>query len=190
MKTTIRWAQAALIALAAQVAAGADAAKPEVKAAAAAATPHGGMAETDMSHTGSTPQGTVTVPWALLGGAVGNRTVNGVRVELYVLQAQDPGTLKPGDPNHAFTVALKDDRSGDVLSRGEVSIAVAGDTNPVRRSVMSAQSSGVFRGGVSLPRPGDYRLTVAFKAEGRSGQADFPYVFRPVDAATEAQHHH
>jgi hypothetical protein len=189
MKTTIRWTGAALVALATQLTIGAGAAQPDAKAAAVPAVPQSDMTETDMSHTGSTPQGTVTVPWSLLGGVVGNRTVNGVRVELYVLQAQDPGTLKPGDPNHAFTVTLKDDKSGEFLKQGEVSIAVTGVTNSAQPSLMAARSSGVFRSGVSLPQPGDYRLTIAFKTAGRSGQADFPYVFYPLAEATQTHHH-
>src|SRR5579864_8440732 len=98
MKTTIRWAGTALVALAPQltIAAGAQ---PDARAATAPAALQSDVTESDMSHTGSTPQGTVTVPWNLLGGLVGNRTVNGVRVELYVLQAQDTGKLKRGDPN-------------------------------------------------------------------------------------------
>jgi protein SCO1/2 len=188
MKTTIRWAGVALVAFAAQLAMVAGAARPDARAEAGPTAPESDATESDMSHTGTTPQGTVTVPWNLLGGAVGNRTVNGVRVELYVLQAQDPG-IKSGDPNHVFTVTLKDDQSGEFLKQGEVSIAVTGGTRQAQRSEMAARSSGVFRSGVSLPQPGDYRLTIAFKTAGRSGQADFPYVFRPFAEAVQAHHH-
>jgi len=153
----------------------------------AAAAPD--LSETDMSHTGKAAGDTVTVPWNLLGGALGNQTVGGVRVELYVLQAQDAGKLKPGDPNHAFTVTLKDDASGEFLKQGEVSIAVADNAGASKqRTVMSQRSSGIFRGGVALAQPGEYRLTVAFKTGGREGQVDFPYQFR--EDAVPAHHHH
>ena len=181
-----RWVGAALLVLAAELTIGANAAEPEAKAE-AQATP--GLSETDMSHTGSTSEGKVTVPWNLLGGAVGDRTINSVRVELYVLQAQDPDKLKPGDPNHAFTVTLKDEKSSEFLKQGEVSIAVARGAGPAQRSVMSARSSGIFRTGVALPQPGEYRVTIAFKSAGRTGQADFPYIYRPIDKTTRTHHH-
>jgi hypothetical protein len=187
MNATIRWAGAALFALAAPVALAANAVEPDPKAA--AGKPDVDLSETDMSHTGKTPGGgTVTVPWSLLGGAVGNRTVNGVRVELFVLQAQDLDKLKPGDPNHAFTVTLKDDKSSELLKQGEVSLAVAG-AGPLRPTAMSSRSSGVYRSGVALPKPGEYRITIAFTSAGKSGQAEFPYVFRP-DAQSMPTHHH
>lgn len=142
-----------------------------------------------MSHTSSTPRGTVTVPWTMLGGVVGNKTVDGLRVGLYVLQAQEREKLKPGDPNHAFTVTLKDGKSSALLKRGDVSIAVSGGDNAVQGGTMAAQSTGVFRLGVNLPKPGEYRIKVAFKAAGHSGQAEFPYVFRTHAPAMPAHHH-
>jgi hypothetical protein len=187
MNGTMRWVGVALLTLGAQVAAGAEAVESDAKATARAA-PGVDMTETDMSHTGSTPKGTVTVPWNLLGGAVGDRTVSGVRVELYVLQAQEPDKLKPGDPNHAFTVALKDGKTGEFVDQGEVSIAVAGDAGADQRSPMPTRSRGIFRAGVALPQPGQYRVTIAFKAAGRAGQADFPYVYHPVAQATHTHH--
>ncbi len=188
MNETMRWAGAALLALLAQLGTGANAVEPDAKAAAQAA-PEVDMTETDMSHTGSTPKGTVTVPWNLLGGAVGDRAVSGVRVELYVLQAQEPDKLKPGDPNHAFTVTLKDGKTGEFLDRGEVSIAVAGDFGPDQRSAMPMRSRGIFRTGVALPQPGQYVVTIAFKVAGRTGQADFPYAYRPITQTTQVHHH-
>jgi hypothetical protein len=185
MKMSIQWSAAPLVLLALLWTMAAGAAQPDTKSDAARTD----LTETDMSHTGSTPAGKVTVPWNLLGGAVGNRTVNGVRVELYVLEAQELDQVKAGDSNHAFTVTLKDDQTGEFLKQGAVSIAVAGGSGAVHRSVMSARSSGIFRSGVSLPQPGDYRLTIAFEAAGRKGEADFPYEFHPVAGAKPAHHH-
>jgi hypothetical protein len=159
---------------------------PEAAAKGTEAPPD--LSETDMSHVGSSPGGSVTVPWKLLGGAVGNQAVNGVRVELFVLQAQEADKLKPGDPNHAFTVTLKDDKSGELLKEGEVSIGVAAPGGPVQpKTAMSHRSDGVFRSGVALPKPGDYRLQVAFKSAGHSGLAEFPYRYR--EDAVPAHHH-
>jgi protein SCO1/2 len=110
-------------------------------------------------------------------------------VELYVLQAQELDQLKPGDPNHAFTVTLKDDQSGEFLSEGEVSIAVTGGANAGQRHAMVTRSSGIFRSGVTLPQPGDYRVTITFGTASRSGQADFPYVFRPLARAQDSKEH-
>jgi hypothetical protein len=110
-------------------------------------------------------------------------------VELYVLQAHDTDKLKPGDPNHAFTVALKDGNTSEFLKQGEVSIEVTDSSGSVQRGEMSTRSSGIFRTGVALPAPGRYRVTIAFKAAGRTGQADFPYVYRPVTEAMQTHHH-
>jgi hypothetical protein len=190
MNTTNRWAGAVLLMLTAQWCAGAGAAWADAKAGTGADAPATELKETDMSHTGKTPEGgTVTVPWKLLGGAVGNQTVNGVRVELFVLEAQDPDKLKPGDPNHAFTVTLKDDKSGEFLKQGDVSIDVSAGAGPARHTSMGLRSDGIFRGGVSLPQPGEYRLTIAFNAEGRKGKADFPYEYRRSTGPTPAHQH-
>jgi len=188
-KATIRWMAAALLALLTQLTSGANAPAPQAKDVAAKTAPGADMTETDMSHTGSTPQGKVTVPWNLLGGAVGDRTVNGVKVELYVLQAQDLEKLRPGDPNHAFTVTLKDEKSSEFLKQGKVSILVTGDAGTTRRSEMSTRSSGIFRSGVALPRPGEYRVTIDFKSAGHAGQAEFAYVFGPNTQPMPAHHH-
>jgi len=148
------------------------------------------MSETDMSHSGDADGGgKVTVPWNLLGGAVGDRTVDGVKVELYVLQAVDPSQLKPGDPNHAFTVALKDAKSSEFLKQGTVSIAVTGAGVSGQGSQMALRPNGVFRGGVALPRPGQYKVMIAFKTESRSGQAEFPFVYQPT-APGQHEHQH
>jgi hypothetical protein len=184
----IRQLRVILPAVAATLAIGASAAAQDPKAPAVPATSGTDLSETDMSHTSTSSEGTVTVPWTMLGGVVGNRTINGMDVGLYVLLAQEPDKLKPGDPNHAFTVTLKDAKSSALLKQGEVSIAVAGGGTPVKPAPMSAQSAGVFRLGVRLPQPGQYRIKVAFKAEGRSGQAEFPYTFSA--AAQPPAHHH
>jgi hypothetical protein len=190
MNKTIRSLSTAVAAAAACLAiAAVAAAQPDRNAAAAAVSPEPDLTETDMSHTGSSPEGTVTVPWTMLGGAVGSKTLNGLRVGLYVLQAQEPEKLKPGDPNHAFTVTLKDDKSGTLLKQGDVSIAVSGGGNAFQRGSMAAQSSGVFRLGVNLPKPGEYRIKIAFKAAGHGGQTEFPYVFRAGTPAMPAHHH-
>jgi hypothetical protein len=147
------------------------------------------LSETDMSHTGSTSQGTVTVPWDLLGGTVGDRAVNGVRVELYVLQAVDMGKLKPGDPNHAFTVTLKDEKTSAFIKQADVSLRVSPGA-PAPGTGMKRNQSGIFRAGVSLPKPGQYKVTVAFHVPGRSGEVEFPYEFRPEAPAAAAHHHH
>jgi hypothetical protein len=189
MKMTLRWMAAALVMLAA-LATGAGAAQQDAKPAAAGVPAD--LTETDMSHTGKTPEGgTVTVPWKLLGGAVGNQTVNGVRVELFVLEAQDMDKIKPGAPNHAFTVTLKDDKSGEFIKHGAVWIHVAAGAVPAHRTAMNSPSEGIFRGGVSLPQPGAYRLTVAFNAAGRKGRTDFAYEYRrPTGPAAAHQHQH
>jgi hypothetical protein len=185
MKTTLGLAAVTLLAVSAQLASAAPAADQGAGPAKAVPPP-----ESDMSYTGKTDSGeSVTVPMNLLGGLVGNHTVNGVRVELYVLLPQDPGRLKPGDPNHAFTVTLKDEKSGAFLRRGEVSLAAAGGAGAAQRSVMAMESDGIFRSAVTLPQPGDYRLTVGFKTAGRSGLAEFPYVFVPADQTIKAHHH-
>ena len=190
MNRAIRSLSTAAAALAAYLAIGAVAApQPDPKATALPASPGADLGETDMSHTGSAPGGTVTVPWTMLGGVVGNKTVDGLQVGVYVLQAQEPEKLKPGAPNHAFTVTLKDDKSGTLLKQGDVSIAVSGAGHAFQRGSMPAQSSGVFRLGVNLPKPGDYRIKVAFKAAGHGGQAEFPYVFRADGPAMPAHHH-
>jgi len=184
----IRSRRVALVAMAAWLAVGAGAVEPGPKSGAAPAAAGTDLSETDMSHVGTTPEGTVTVPWTMLGGLVGNKKANGVQVALYVLQAQDFAKLKPGEPNHAFTVALKDEVSGEFLKQGEVSIAVFGD-DVAQRGKMAEQPNGLFRFGVRLPRAGDYRLKISFMTGGRSGQVEFPFAFSP-DAQPAQVHQH
>ncbi|HEX4597067.1 MAG TPA: hypothetical protein VH278_04720 [Burkholderiaceae bacterium] len=186
MNSIVPRLSAAAAALSLGLAIAAGAAQPDPGATAARASPGPDLTESDMGHTGS--DGTVTVPWDMLGGVVGNQTVNGLRVGLYVLQAQDPAKLKPGDPNHAFTVTLKDDKSGALVKQGDVSIVVLAE-DVVQRGSMAVQPNGLFRLGVRLPRTGDYRVKIAFKAGGRAGQVEFPYVFR-LDPQPMPAHQH
>jgi hypothetical protein len=146
----------------------------------------------DMSIQGATPkEGEATVPMSLLGGNVGNKTANGIRVELYVLLAENMDKLRPSDPDHAFTVALKDAKTGEFLKRGEVTMTVKGATDAVEHKVPASMSDGIFRSAFKLQHPGPYKVNVAYKVGERGGAADFAYRFElPAKGGDAAHHHH
>jgi hypothetical protein len=147
--------------------------------------------QSDMTIQGVTPvEGEATVPMSLLGGDVGKKTVNGVRVELYVLLAGNMDRLRPTDPDHAFTVTLRDDRTGEFIKTGEVTVSVKGTGDAAERKVPATMSDGIFRSTFRLQHPGQYQVNVGYKADQRSGAADFAYRFDPPAQGADSAHHH
>lgn len=144
----------------------------------------------DMTIQGVTPaEGEATVPMSLLGGDVGKQSVNGVRVELYVLLAGNIDKLRPNDPDHAFTVALRDEKSGEFIKHGEVTMSVRGGAGD-EHQVPAQMSDGIFRSTFRLQHPGQYRVKVAYKVGQRAGTADFPYRYEAAAEGGDSAHHH
>jgi len=118
------------------------------------------------------------LPPGLMGMPLPHRTVEGVRVDLFLLQASYTEGLPPDAPNHRITVMLRDAETGQLIPGGSVSLEIAGAGESLRIDLPSV--GRYYQGGARLAELGDYRIVVAFDAKGRSGKAEFTYRMIPA----------
>lgn len=144
----------------------------------------GADSEGEMSYTESGKS--ARIPMHVLGGVLGQRSSHGVRAELFVLQAEHPEQLRPADPNHLFTVALKDEASGKLLAPSQVTLGFAA-AEQSSLPVAARAFQGMFRAGLRLPAPGSYTITVVFRTADSPVTLEFPYRY---DAVPEAMGGH
>lgn len=158
----------------------------------------GASQENIQMHSGAITfsDGKKTYQAKVLGGELGVETVDGIRVGLYVLQAESPERLKLDGrgPTHLFNATFTDEGAGRLLGEVMGSVVVAGERETLRMPLRPFESH--FQALVRLPEPGEYTVSVHFSVPGHGGNTEpiaFTYRWPPsmrefgkTDSAPEA----
>jgi hypothetical protein len=123
-----------------------------------------------MSRGGETSATTV------LGALLGSDRVSGIKVDLYALQATAPERLAPTGtgPTHVFNATFVDEAESRLLVAAGGTMVVDGPGGERRAEIVPFARH--FQSAVRLDEPGDYRIRVEFRTEGRSGTTR-PFAF-------------
>lgn len=127
----------------------------------------------------------------LLGGPLGNETIDGIGVGLYVLQATNPERLEPGStgPTHLFNVSFKADDGGRLITDALGAVVVEGPGEPQR--VAFRPQASHHQAQVRLDQEGEYRIRVEFVIEGRRGETQsFPFLYQRKPGPFRHDHQH
>ena len=110
----------------------------------------------------------------LLGEQIGIETVEGVKVGLYVLQAEPPERETPTSPAHLISVTLLDRAGGEVIKDAMVSIVAQGEGEKEEEIPLTAVKAW-YQGSARLRERADYSMKVEFEAGELAGTATFKY---------------
>lgn len=124
-----------------------------------------------------------------LGGLVGADSVDGVKVGVYVLQAESPERLKPtgSGPTHLFNLTFVDENGEELIHEASGTVTVTGADGLQRRETFERFESH-FQARVRLDHPGDYRLRVDFETGAGSGSTaplEFNYRWKDADIGNQ-----
>jgi hypothetical protein len=125
----------------------------------------------------------------VLGGELGRKTVIGVDVGLFVLQAESPERLRPGarGPTHVFNLTFLDaDKGGSVKEiQGTLIVDGPGEPRRVPFRPYEAHHQAVAR----LEEEGEYKISVEFVAGDRKGLTpSFPFHYHRKKSKEEHEH--
>jgi len=115
----------------------------------------------------------------LLGAPLGNETVEGIDVGLFVLQASNPERLKAGaeGPTHLFNVTFKAGDGSRLIKEALCTVVVEG-AGESQRVVMRSRESH-HEAFARLEEEGEYRIRVEFLTADRKGETgSYPFVYK------------
>jgi len=115
----------------------------------------------------------------LLGAPLGNETVDGVDVGLFVLQASNPERLKAGakGPTHLFNVTFKAGDGSRLIKEAMGTVVIEGPGENQRVVMRSRESH--HEAFARLEEEGEYRISVEFLAADKKGQTEsYPFVYK------------
>jgi hypothetical protein len=118
----------------------------------------------------------------LLGARLGTKTIKGVALSLYVLQAAAPGPKRPDLPNHLFSVTLQDEKDKKVIKDAVVSGVISAKGKKQQLSFGPAKPVQ-YEAGARLTSLDTYKVDVTFKKDNREGKASFVYKMMPAPPA-------
>ncbi len=132
----------------------------------------------------------------VLGARIGGKEIDGIQVDVYVLQATSPERLGPEGrgPTHLFNVRFVDVAASELIvgAKGVVTIAPASGGEVLR--VPFEPFAKHFQSPTRLPAPGEYAVGVEFEAGNRKGSVSgLPFVYRRRETAGADDphaHHH
>jgi len=124
------------------------------------------------------PDGTRKVAM-VLGAPLGNETVEGIDVGLFVLQASNPERLKAGatGPTHLFNVTFKAGDGSRLIKEALGTVVIEGGGESQRVVMRSRESH--HEAFARLEEEGEYRIHVEFLAAERKGETgSYPFVYK------------
>jgi hypothetical protein len=156
------------------------------------ADPHAGHEGAPLKYTGYGE----THAAGVLGVRIGGAEIEGVQVDVYVLQATSPERLAPEGkgPTHLFNVRFVDVAASELIAGVKGSVTFASSGGGEVRRVPFAPFAKHFQSQARLPDPGEYVIGVEYEAGSRTGSVTgLPFVYRRKEAAGADDphaHHH
>lgn len=139
-------------------------------------------------HGGGTHEGAISITgdgsldWmTVLGGSLGNQTVAGVDVGLFVLQADNPARLAPGakGPTHVFNLTFLAADDGDDPDGVVGALHIEGPAATETLKVPFKPHQDYYQAATRLENEGDYRITVEFATDDGGGRTrEFAFQYR------------
>lgn len=116
-------------------------------------------------------QGGIRKVAKVLGGPLGNETVDGIEVGLFVLQASNPERLKPGakGPTHIFNVTFMDEGGSNLITEALGAVIVEREGLEPRR-VQFKRAGSHHEAYTRLDEMGEYKISVEFVTGDHKGQ--------------------
>ncbi len=155
------------------------------------ADPHAGHEEhagAPLKYTGHGETHTAGV----LGARIGGKEVEGIQVDVYVLQATSPERLGPEGrgPTHLFNVRFVDVAASALLPDVRGFVTVVPVSGGEAQRVPLEPFAKHFQSPTRLPAPGEYTIGVEFEAGARKGSVSgFSFVYRRKDVAGAEEPH-
>ena len=118
----------------------------------------------------------------VLGSQIGASSIRGMGVSLNVLKATSPEKLKPGSPDHIFTVILTG-KDGKPVKNEKVSLAISGEGK--EQKVGLPFLNAYYQGGARLDRPGIYEIRVKINGKAKAESPPFKYEYVKASASAK-----